>query len=121
MKHTTRLYWPSLILGFIFILAGTSCEKKRVEIPVKFCIDHSISQFKKEKACAKGAKVDLYRFSGREVYVFISGDCVYDMPYEVRDQECRILGYLGGFSGNVIIEGVNFYDNSTFTRTAWKN
>lgn len=108
------------VLSFLFfIVLLTSCKKSD---PVSACIESKISEFKASgSACDHGASVKEYRFQGKLVYVFDQGNCIADGGAVVRDRDCNIIGWLGGFVGNVVINGVDFYDHAEYKRTVWHN
>ena len=107
-----------LVQKIIFFFLASSlviaCLKKK-DVPA--CISHEIDSFK--KGTCKNAYVDEYFFQDKKVYVFYPGDCGADMSSSVRDEQCRHLGELGGFSGNQKINGEDF-GNAKYQRHIWK-
>jgi hypothetical protein len=85
------------------------------------CIQYAVESFKKTAVCDSGASVKAYEFSGLTVYVFHPGDCGADLQAKVMDQNCHVLGYLGGIAGNTRINGVEFSSNSYYLRTVWSH
>lgn len=53
------------------------------------------------------------------VYVFDPGTCGDDMTSEVVDSECNSIGFLGGISGNMEINGEDF-STATFESLTWE-
>ena len=82
------------------------------------CIQASIKTFS-ESPCEKGLKVNEYTFQGTAVFVFDQNACGNDMTSEVFDKNCKSLGFLGGFVGNVKINGEDF-SNALLVRTVWE-
>lgn len=67
------------------------------------------------------ASVKEFIFQGKTVYVLSEGNCIANSGAEVIDSDCNHLGYLGGFVGNIEINGVEFSPNATLIRTIWEN
>ena len=82
------------------------------------CLKSKINAFSKTD-CDKHPNVKEYTFQGKQVFVFDPGKCGADMTSEVMDKECKNLGYLGGFAGNVKINGEDF-SNAVFVKTIWE-
>lgn len=111
---------PILVLA-AFFLTMVCCHQqvhtgKQQNTPA--CIVKKIEQFSKE-SCPKGPNVKEYTFQGKTVFVFDQGSCGNDMTSEVLDANCNSLGYLGGFTGNVKINGEDF-SNALLIRTVWE-
>lgn len=103
----------------IFFLIGCHSHKtaeKQADVPA--CIQKAIENFKKT-SCEKGLSVKEYTFQGKEVFVFGQEGCGADMTSEVLDSSCKSLGLLGGFVGNVRINGEDF-SNAVPVRTIWE-
>lgn len=97
----------------IFLLVVlTSCSS----LPT--CLKKEMDTFSKNNSCAT-AKVDQYTFQGKTVYVFDPGTCGADMTSKVVDQNCKVLGHLGGFAGNTKINGKSF-STAVLVKTVWK-
>jgi len=62
--------------------------------------------------------VKQYIFQGQTAFVFEIGACGADLTSDVVDNECKLLGRLGGFIGNTIINGDDFSD-AQYVRTVW--
>jgi hypothetical protein len=106
-------------LTIVFILCIPGCERNDYDAPG--CIADKIREFRKNPVCDSGASVSLYLLNGENVYVFSDGTCGADMGASVYSEECNSLGFLGGISGNTIIQGVKFYDEADFIKWIWKN
>jgi|WetSurMetagenome_2_1015567.scaffolds.fasta_scaffold96257_1 hypothetical protein len=106
-----------IVLSFILM---TACEKIEKDAPS--CVKDLIRNHKnKTLLCETGASVKQYSFQGDYVYVFDPGNCGADMNAPVYSSNCEYLGGLGGFTGNMLINGVRFDQNSTYVKTIWTN
>lgn len=115
MKRITTLIL-TLILTVISLM---SCQKLDIEKDTPKCIENLIKDFDKEQSCDTGVNVKKYTFQGTIVYVFDPGTCGADMTSEVIDFECNSIGFLGGISGNTVINGEDF-SNAKFESTTWE-
>jgi hypothetical protein len=107
-------------LLIVITLFFTSCEKKEIVAPD--CIKNLIKSYSGTPfRCETGAKVDQYQFQSQTVYVFDPGNCGADMQAPVYTLNCNLLGNLGGFIGNLLINNVPFDKNAIFQKTIWKN
>jgi hypothetical protein len=111
----------TILLLLTCVLSITGCKTKqstpqKQETPE--CILKKAEAFSKE-ACEKGGSVKEYAFQNKKVFAFDHGSCGADMTTEVVDEHCKSLGFLGGFTGNVKINGEDF-SNAVFTRVAWE-
>ena len=106
------------ILAVTFI-GLSSCQKLDIEKDTPKCIENLITDFDKGQACENGVNVKKYTFQGVFVYVFDPGTCGADMPLNVIDFECNSIGFLGGISGNMEINGEDF-SNATFESITWE-
>jgi hypothetical protein len=107
-----------LALFCLLMLGFNSCKKDGIARNTPTCIVEKINEFADE-ACDDG-KVDEYVFQGGIVYVFDPGvECGADLTSEVVLEDCTHVGYLGGISGNAIINGENF-SSAEFERNIWK-
>jgi hypothetical protein len=108
------------LLIFLSFFLFTACEKIEKDAPS--CIKDLIRNHKKVVLlCETGASVKQYSFQGDYVYVFDPGNCGADMNAPVYSSNCEYLGGLGGFTGNLLIKGVRFDQNSTYIKTIWTN
>ena len=64
--------------------------------------------------------VKKYKFQGKTVYVFDQGTCGADFTSAVIDENCNILGYLGGFIGNTKIKNEEF-SHAIMLKKVWNN
>ncbi len=106
---------PLLWLCFVLFV---SCQND-IDSNAPDCVKHRTRSFRSE-CCDSGASVKEYIFQGQNVYVYDPGDCGADMTSEVTDETCTTLGYLGGITGNTIINGEDF-SLAQFERLIWKN
>lgn len=111
MKHLL-----SLCVFFLVSCHGHKTAEKQFDMPG--CIQKSLDNFKKN-SCEKGLSVKKYTFQGNEVFVFGQEGCGADMTSEVFDTNCKSLGMLGGFVGNVKINGEDF-SNAILVKTIWE-
>ena len=68
--------------------------------------------------CEHGANVKEYIFQGQTVFVFDIGYCGADLSSGVVDNNCNLIGTLGGFLGNTKINGEEF-SYAKYVRTVW--
>jgi hypothetical protein len=98
----------------------SNCKKSKIETPD--CINNLIANHTGALfLCETGAQVDEYLFQGEIVYVFEPGNCGADMQAPVYDSNCQMIGALGGFAGNILINNVRFDQNAVFQKTIWNN
>jgi len=115
-----NLYSLSIIILMFFGLSVSflSCEKSDIAKGTPECIVEKIAVFE-PNACEDG-KVDKYTFQCQTVYVFDPGiECGADLSSEVVLEDCTNIGYLGGISGNTIINGENF-SSAEFEKNIWE-
>ena len=110
-----------ILFGMILILVLSTCEKIDLEVDVPDCIKHEIRAFKKTPEGCSGAQVMRYDYNGERVYVFEPGSCGADMLTYIYDSDCHRLCTLGGFAGNILCDGQNFYENAKNGVLVWKN
>ncbi|MBP6235685.1 MAG: hypothetical protein KAX53_08020 [Saprospiraceae bacterium] len=101
-----------------FIMVTISCTKNDEINIIPECIKQEIKTFEMSPFCVN-SKVDEYLFQNQKVYVFDNNSCCCDFTSEVLDGQCNSLGFLGGFIGNSIINGVDF-SSASFITTLWK-
>ncbi|PBQ34700.1 hypothetical protein CNR22_23965 [Sphingobacteriaceae bacterium] len=109
-------YLFSLCLLILVSCHSHKTAEKKSDIPA--CVQKAVENFKKNP-CEKGLSVKEYTFQGKEVFVFGQDGCGNDMTSEVMDSNCKSLGLLGGFVGNVKINGEDF-SNAVFVKTLWE-
>lgn len=100
------------------LLIGAFACTKEPESAVSTCIQDELRIFDENLACTN-AIVLRYDFMGNNVYTFDRGDCSYVDSITVYDEECNIMGYLGGYLGNSTISGVDFYQEADLKATVW--
>ena len=109
------------IMIFLVVLVACGPDDYRPNSPtVKACLDQKIQNFDKQSICDMSGDVKEYAFQGKQVYVFNPGDCGADFTSEVIDNQCNVLGYLGGITGNEKINGVSFLAVAVYVQTIWK-
>jgi hypothetical protein len=106
------------LLLIISLLTLMGCEKIDKDCPD--CILKRTREFIKSQTCDTGASVSEWVFQGEHVYMFADGTCGADYGASVLNQYCEFVGNLGGFSGALTINGINFYQNATLIKTIWK-
>lgn len=109
-----------VMILFVFVFAALiSCNGIDIEPGTPPCIENKIVSFNQTSIC-DNARVTEYIFQGKTVYVFSPGNtCGADLTSEVVDSDCNTLGYLGGISGNIKINGENF-SYAIFVNIVWK-
>lgn len=110
---------PNKLLIFLLFLLFSSCEKIEKDTPE--CIKNLIKNQNGMFLCETGASVSQYSFQGEDVYVFDPGNCGADMMAPVYSSDCKYLGGLGGFVGNLLINGVRFDKEAKYIKTIWTN
>lgn len=108
-----------ILLLLPLLISCVCCGKQKVEKGTPDCVKSKIKTFEQESSCDKGVNVKEYRFQDETVYVFDPGSCGADMTSEVIDENCKTLGYLGGFAGNTKINGEEF-SNAVFVSLTWE-
>lgn len=110
-----------LITLFLFTLISlSSCQNLEIEDGTPECIEDLIKDFDKNQSCEVGVSVKRYTFQEEFVFVFDPGFCGADMQSEVVDSDCNSIGFLGGFAGNISINGEAFFSNALFESTVWE-
>ena len=113
MKKNRRFI---ILISSLFLLAF-QCDKEHNENPP--CIDSKIAAFSTQ-ACPTGATVKSYNFQSNTVYVFDFGPCGADMAMPVLNNNCDTLGYLGGITGNTMINNQEF-STAEYISLVWSN
>lgn len=106
-----------LFLFGLMLVLFTACTKDEDMSDIPPCVTERMIHFKEGMTC-NGASVKEYVFQNQFVYVFDAA-CGNDMTATVIDEHCNVLGELGGLSGNMTINGVNFEANASYTQTLW--
>ncbi len=104
-------------IALIAIVTFGGCVKLDIEKDTPKCIVKEIKQFQRSGVC-DNAEVAAYTFQGKTLYAFSLGNCQVDSQADVLDDECKLLGSLGGFVGNTNINGEPF-SNAVFLKTIW--
>lgn len=104
------------ILVSAFLFGCKSAEK--VEQTPK-AIVQEINKFSALSTC-KDANVKQMEFQGKTVFLFEEGTCVMDKESRVIDRNGKLLGQLGGFTGNTTILGEDF-SKAVFQKELWRN
>lgn len=106
------------IINLTLILAlGIFISCIKLEKGSPNCIKSKIRELKKQSDC-KDISVKEYLFQGKTVYVLNEGSCITDGIASVINENCEIIGYLGGFAGFSEVNGEKF-SNATFIKTTW--
>lgn len=121
------------LLCLLLLVAFVSCEKddpiKAPATPHQVQAEDTVITYTRceeywinyvEGVCSHGGWIDLYDFLGDTTLVIKSGNCWSDGMLVVVDMDCDILGYLGGAAGIMELNGVNYFDNSTFIGRVWQ-
>ncbi len=108
---------PFIILAMATTFA-IGCTKNEQSTGTPECLSDKIQAFQTE-CCDQGANVKKYQFQGAPAYLFDPGTCGADMTSEVIDENCNVLGYLGGIAGNTTINGSNF-ETAQLQATIWQ-
>lgn len=115
MKQTLLLALSIMLIGL------SSCNKVEVEPDVPEIIKQEITEFSKDgMAQPTGASVCEYELNNNTIYVFYPGMVMYDASARVTDARGELIGYIGGYDSNMIINDANF-SNAVFIRTVWEN
>jgi hypothetical protein len=105
---------------FLLLVFFASCEKSDPKVPE--CINNIINEHGTDLfICDSGGSVKQFLFQGDYVYVFDPGNCGADLMASVYNSKCQSIGGLGGFAGNVIINGERFDQKGKYIKTIWEN
>lgn len=105
-----------LVIGAL-LFGAIACTKEK-ENAVSECIQERLKIFDEFESC-ENAMVLRYKFQNMDVYTFDRGDCSYVDSVEVYDEDCNLMGYLGGYLNNTSINGANFYGSADLQSTIW--
>ena len=106
-----------IVLASSLLLLAFQCGKG--DDLVASCIQDKISTFSTQ-ACPTGAHIKSYYFQSNTVYVFDFGPCGADMAMPVLNNNCDTLGYLGGITGNTMINNQEF-STAEYISLVWGN
>lgn len=118
---TINLHFPPKAMNkYLFLLLLTTlaaCKKFDIEPGAPECIKNTARERTKD-VNSEYATILEYEFQGKLVYVFDLNAGNPDSQADIFDSNCTLLGYLGGISGNRIINGEDF-SNAVFKRKIW--
>ncbi|HWK59212.1 MAG TPA: hypothetical protein VNQ80_17850 [Parapedobacter sp.] len=103
------------IISALLAVTVSSCSKKENlgdEIPI--CVRTMISELETDSNVRDGTTVTVYLFQNRHVYVHNIGNVAF-----VYDKKCNMIGLLGGFAGNMEVNGEDF-SNARLIREIWR-
>lgn len=104
--------------ALLLLLSGSLLACTKYNAPS--CINQHIRDFEKNQACDTKAHVKKYLFQEQEVYVFFPGYCIADATSNVYDENCNVIGTLGGLTGNTMVNGQDF-SNAKYLEKIWEN
>jgi hypothetical protein len=108
---------PFFLLFIVSFTILSSCEKKQADTPD--CIKSLISTY---SVCGNdGGSVSQYSFQNQIVYVFDPGLGGADMASSVYNENCQIIGILGGIAGNNIINNEIFFGHAKLIKIICSN
>jgi len=113
-----KTLFSTLIFLILLSFACNPKGKSGTKAKTFDCLTAKIDELSKQ-SCEKGASVKEYKFMGKTVFVIDQGTCGADLTSEVLDSECKNLGYLGGITGNIQINGTDF-STAEFVKTIWE-
>lgn len=97
----------------------TACHRKVAPVSgISSCLKKSIADWQAQGHC-NDPFVEEYSFQGKKVFVLRHGTCGADMTDDVLDENCQLLGRLGGFVGNTKINGEDF-SGAQGGKVVWK-
>jgi len=107
-----------ITLILFLAIATISCNKLDIEKGTPRCIKKKIKDINDKTTCS-GTKVDEYTFQGNTVYAFENGFCGGERTTLIFDSDCKVIGNMGGLTGNTQVNGESF-SNATFIKTIWE-
>lgn len=116
--HNLLIMRKSYYCFILFTFTLFSCGKYDIAKNTPECIKGIIESLDKDSVC-DNPKVDEYLFQNELVYVAGESFCGPDMQSIVYDEDCEIIGALGGIVGNSVINGEKF-SNAEHQRIVWK-
>jgi hypothetical protein len=120
LRRNTNILKKIISLS-VLVFCFVSCQQLEVEPDLPEIIKREITEFSKEgMAQPTGASVCEYELNDNTIYVFYPGMLMYDAPARVTDAQGELLGYLGGYDGDMLINDEDF-SNAAFIRTVWEN
>jgi len=109
-----KYVYPTLFIAWLILSCG-----KDDNPCLQPCIASIIADIAQHH-CDSTANISQYKLKGEYLYVIDPGFCAFDQAYDVINKDCEVIGYLQGFAGNHIINGVDFYDNAKLVAVIWK-
>ena len=103
-------------LTFLIVLFFVACSDSDPELPV--CMDPIFEEYK-TVACKNSGDLTTWEFNGELVYCFLIGTCVADGGADIYDANCNFLCTLGGLSGNMVCQGLDWETNAVFIETLY--
>jgi hypothetical protein len=100
------------LLFVAFILSIFACKKSTPD-----CLTERVENFKKE-ATLSGATIDIYKFEGKELFLFNNG--TFDTGTQVVDGNCNDLCLIGGKAALTTCDGKEFVKDAVFVKNIWK-
>lgn len=108
---------PALFCSALLLLVA--CNRKAAPVSgISPCLQKSIAAWQGQGHC-EDPFVQEFVFQGKKVFVLRHGTCGADMTDDVLDEKCNLLGRLGGFAGNMKINGEPFA-NAQGGKVIWK-
>ena len=113
MTLTSRLSLLALFIGII----GTSCSKDDKDIPP--CIQQEIDS-RVTTGSIQLTSVTKYEFQGEDVFLFTYEGGA-DLQSPILDSDCNTICSLGGITGNVECNEVNFGEEAEELKVVWED
>lgn len=104
-----------LLIAFLFLVGCKSAEKS---LTLSGTLQKKIDQFKSASVC-EDARISEFNINGELVYLFEYGSCIKDKESPVYDKSGNLLGAIGGFTGNMQLNG-NDFSKAEFKREIWR-
>lgn len=106
------------LLFLLFSVWLMACKSTRKVEALPKPIVQEINRFSISSTC-KDASVKQLEFHGQAVFLFEEGTCVMDKECRVLAKNGKLLGQLGGFTGNTKILGEDF-SKALFQKELWR-
>ncbi len=106
----------SLAATTLVFLGMGACKKNTVD--VSDCMKQHINEWSKSDMACKGATLSEFEFQNNLVYGFNDNCMIADGSAPIFDENCNVLGMIGGITGNMKINGENF-TNAKLIRVVW--
>lgn len=105
------IYISLVLVSFCF-----SCNEIDFSDGTPKCLRETIWDWK--KGVCKDVSVEEYIFQDSTVFLLNASKCCCDVGSAVVDNQCAILGVIGGYDGENAINGEDF-SNAIYVRTIW--